>query len=556
MPSPQKRKTRSRSNSTSAVGSSRRSSYHSGALQGLSNSLDSQAFSVLKVTNGKPMKKSKDLARLRQTNNSSPVDSPLSSAQGSFDYLPSPVPFSPSSRHQQQFENRHEDQQHAAELQHALSLASDVTQDGTPPDSAVGQSFFGSCSLAARRMCPAVPFVGQAPELSNPSTSTNDQLLASLDESCLSDGALDVSMGLSRHPPDDDLNDDELNDDELNDDELNDVFSPEFATPARPAAPVPTYSSSTVAVQPQSTTDLPRPVPNLRSGVALTRSASVPNDQGLGMSAVQLLAAGPLRQTNRQGSLEAEPFRAASSESCIGQRYQLPAHFDPAKGAPELVLPTTAKEHVGNNNIRGCYISGQTLADLIDGKYNDHFDQHVILDCRFAFEYSGGSISGALNVWLREHLISTLFGDPIVEISEGKRVAVIFHCEFSAHRGPLQYHFARLVDEEISRSSPHRIFPQMYILEGGYREFHRDFPQYCRDYVTMDNKLFKAQLKEAEHMLHCSELKAKEGEWTTKAAVMHLKQQIVAGKPISQLTSMPARHGAENSPCTPYSQVV
>lgn len=124
----------------------------------------------------------------------------------------------------------------------------------------------------------------------------------------------------------------------------------------------------------------------------------------------------------------------------------------------------------GNQNIRDCYISGQTLADLIDGKYNSHFDQHVILDCRFAFEYSGGSIAGAcphrspvltmailplrpplnlppatgaINVWLRENLINTLFGDPIVDISDGKRVAVIFHCEFSAHRGPLQYHFAR-----------------------------------------------------------------------------------------------------------------
>jgi hypothetical protein len=47
---------------------------------------------------------------------------------------------------------------------------------------------------------------------------------------------------------------------------------------------------------------------------------------------------------------------------------------------------------------------------------------------------------------------------------------------------------------------------------------------------------------------------AKQGVWQNVAAVLHLKQQVDAGKPLSQLTSLPQRYGVESSPHTPYTQ--
>ena len=350
MSSPQKRRPRIRSNSTSSIGSTRRASFHNGAVQGLSNSLDSQRFSVMKVSNGKAMKKKKDFTRLRQTNNCSPVDSPLASARGeaafhllclepdrlltcgmlgSVDYLPSPVPFSPTTRHKQQRQNYFEDEQHAADLHHALNLAgSDATQDGATPDSAVGRSFSGS--IGARRTSASAPYLGQAPEL------TRDSFIASmpfpLDESVLSDsGALDVSMGVQpQHTPDistpfilsdqDTTNPVALGDRDTthymlheadDDDTCNDVFVHFVAPEAMSGSTVVPRCTTAPPASVSAFSELPRPLPNLR-GVPLARSASVPSEYR--PTAADLLAAGPLRQTNRQGSLDGEPFRAASSE--------------------------------------------------------------------------------------------------------------------------------------------------------------------------------------------------------------------------------------------------
>lgn len=39
-------------------------------------------------------------------------------------------------------------------------------------------------------------------------------------------------------------------------------------------------------------------------------------------------------------------------------------------------------------------ITPDTLTDLLAGRYEKHFDQVMIIDCRFPFEYAGGHIDG------------------------------------------------------------------------------------------------------------------------------------------------------------------
>ncbi len=69
---------------------------------------------------------------------------------------------------------------------------------------------------------------------------------------------------------------------------------------------------------------------------------------------------------------------------------------------------------------------------LIDGGFSNVIDEQFIIDCRFPYEYNGGHIDGAINVNSMEELEKMFFENPISD----KRIAIIFHCEFSSHRAP------------------------------------------------------------------------------------------------------------------------
>ena len=77
-------------------------------------------------------------------------------------------------------------------------------------------------------------------------------------------------------------------------------------------------------------------------------------------------------------------------------------------------------------------ITKEVVVDVLDGKYDTHFDHKIIVDCRFEFEYEGGHIDGAINAIDKEALAQKLFEGPV-----GPRRLVILHCELSAHRAPL-----------------------------------------------------------------------------------------------------------------------
>lgn len=77
-------------------------------------------------------------------------------------------------------------------------------------------------------------------------------------------------------------------------------------------------------------------------------------------------------------------------------------------------------------------ITKHTMTDILDGKFQASYDQSVIIDCRFEYEYEGGHIDGAVNVNSKEELASKLL-NPVTS----SRTLLIFHCEYSAHRAPL-----------------------------------------------------------------------------------------------------------------------
>lgn len=96
---------------------------------------------------------------------------------------------------------------------------------------------------------------------------------------------------------------------------------------------------------------------------------------------------------------------------------------------PQLHLPHFLPDDQADNLPR---IKNKTLVDVLDGKYNDRYDNILIIDCRFEYEYDGGHVEGALNYTDKDSLAARLFGE-----ANKPNTVLIFHCEYSAHRAPI-----------------------------------------------------------------------------------------------------------------------
>lgn len=63
-----------------------------------------------------------------------------------------------------------------------------------------------------------------------------------------------------------------------------------------------------------------------------------------------------------------------------------------------------------------------------------------------------------------------------------RRPILIFHCEFSAQRAPTMYDNFRRADR-LSNQYPHLHYPEMYILEKGYCNFHKNTKKAVSDFT-------------------------------------------------------------------------
>ncbi|PMD31391.1 Rhodanese-like protein [Hyaloscypha variabilis F] len=131
-------------------------------------------------------------------------------------------------------------------------------------------------------------------------------------------------------------------------------------------------------------------------------------------------------------------------------------------------------------------ITKNTLLEILDGSYDNQFDQRMIIDCRFEYEFEGGHIDGAVNYNDKELLASQLF-----EQSLPGKTLLIFHCEYSAHRAPIMARHVRKQDRSTNAEHyPKLTYPEVYILDGGYSSFFSEHRSRCfpQNYVEMDAK--------------------------------------------------------------------
>ncbi|XP_003370119.1 m-phase inducer phosphatase 2, partial [Trichinella spiralis] len=148
-----------------------------------------------------------------------------------------------------------------------------------------------------------------------------------------------------------------------------------------------------------------------------------------------------------------------------------------------------------------CSIDGRILVKLLNEEYSHVIQKYIILDCRYPYEYNGGHIKGAVNVFTQEQLKRFFFHDrnsDAMKSSTESRQVVIFYCEFSKERGPRMSRYLRKFDRKVnSKRYPHLHYPEIYLLDGGYKNFFPKFTNYCEppNYVPMLHEAHAADLR-------------------------------------------------------------
>jgi len=171
-------------------------------------------------------------------------------------------------------------------------------------------------------------------------------------------------------------------------------------------------------------------------------------------------------------------------------------------------------------------ITKETLLDILDGNFDGQYDQRMVIDCRFEYEFEGGHIDGAVNYNDKELLTSQLFHD----ILPGKTL-LIFHCEYSAHRAPIMARYVRKQDRSTNAEQyPKLTYPEVYILDGGYSAFFAEHQSRCfpQNYVEMD---------------------AKEHAYTCEREMGRLRQNRKLNR---AQTFAFGQHGVDDSPTAPH----
>ena len=157
-------------------------------------------------------------------------------------------------------------------------------------------------------------------------------------------------------------------------------------------------------------------------------------------------------------------------------------------------------------------ISSTTLCQLIRGDFAHQVNHFQIVDCRYPYEYEGGHIVGAVNLYTKDSIQDTMMNypsshEPTIELNAEKRSVVVFYCEFSIKRGPDMLRFLRSIDREHNADCyPKLYYPEMYLLDGGYETFFREFKEIC---IPQSYK----PMKDGAHEAYLRQLKIKSRTW-------------------------------------------
>ena len=119
-------------------------------------------------------------------------------------------------------------------------------------------------------------------------------------------------------------------------------------------------------------------------------------------------------------------------------------------------------------------IQPKDLAAMLRGEIDMLYDEVIMMDCRFKYEFQAGHIIGARSV--------ATFADlkRFYDQKKGQNCLIVFHCEFSQNRGPSFAAGFREHDRFTNlKSYPNLSFPNVAILDGGFKRFFSEYPDLC-----------------------------------------------------------------------------
>lgn len=186
-------------------------------------------------------------------------------------------------------------------------------------------------------------------------------------------------------------------------------------------------------------------------------------------------------QDNRQSRLSPDEHREEAHVKTPVRRY---------------TLTTVESPQTESTTFRS--ISAPVLASLLRDRSRGL--QLIIFDCRYPFEYFGGHIKGAINIFSLDELEKYLFDEFGVRSTMGGLLP-IFYCEYSQVRGPAMARRLRKIDMHRNHHRASSLdFPEIYLLDRGYFNFWSD--QMLRDlcvpqfYISMHARPYKHALRQ------------------------------------------------------------
>ena len=130
---------------------------------------------------------------------------------------------------------------------------------------------------------------------------------------------------------------------------------------------------------------------------------------------------------------------------------------------------------------------------------NKKFPDFLVVDARYPYEYTGGHIRGAKNLYTKDSIEKHFYGSNPHHLAQkenpNRRQIIIFHCEFSVERGPSMLRYLRKLDRLANRY-PTLDYPEIYILKGGYKQFFADHREATTgSYAPMLDTKFTKELR-------------------------------------------------------------
>lgn len=161
---------------------------------------------------------------------------------------------------------------------------------------------------------------------------------------------------------------------------------------------------------------------------------------------------------------------------------------------PSSEIPIYSEENTNDNLPR---ISVGTLVEILNGRYTEYYQDVFVIDCRFEYEFQGGHIKNAINISRQKQLEHEFIHKRHIRCYDSnKPPLVVFHCEFSSYRGPIMASHLRTCDRILNHDSyPKLHYPDILILDGGFKTFFDSFPRSCEgEYVCMSSKNHEVEL--------------------------------------------------------------